>query len=250
MKINNLSTPVILLSLFIFLISCSSDDVGGTNLTDAEEPLNSGNIYFENGICKCPNAQVGDTDTIDGKRYLAVDDNTIHEALEQGNVNLCTSLVTNMSGSLLPLSNFFKNPSFNAPIGFWDVSNVTNMDGMFYNASVFNQNISNWDVSNVTNMGSLFKNASAFNQDISQWNTARVTKMLDLFRGARAFNQDIGLWDTSQVTSMEAMFQDAIAFAQDISAWCVTQIENEPENFAINSALSIAQKPIWGSCPE
>ena len=99
-------------------------------------------------------------------------------------------------------------------------------------------------------MGSLFKNASAFNQDISQWNTARVTKMLDLFRGARAFNQDIGLWDTSQVTSMEAMFQDAIAFAQDISAWCVTQIENEPENFAINSALSTAQKPIWGSCPE
>ena len=39
---------------------------------------------------------------------------------------------------------------FQSTIGDWDVSNVTNMPGMFHLASSFNQNISTWDVSNVT----------------------------------------------------------------------------------------------------
>ena len=43
-------------------------------------------------------------------------------------------------------------PSFNQPIGNWDVSNVTDMNGMFDDADAFNQPIGDWDVSNVTNM--------------------------------------------------------------------------------------------------
>ena len=42
--------------------------------------------------------------------------------------------------------------AFNQPIGNWDVSNVTDMFGMFAGNSVFNQPIGDWDVSNVTNM--------------------------------------------------------------------------------------------------
>ena len=250
MKINNLSAFSVLYVLFFIVTSCSGDTAEDASLSDPYAPTDSGNIYFENGICKCPNAQVGDADTIEGKRYLAVDDNTIKAALDQGNIYLCTSLVTNMSGSLLPLANFFNNTSFNGAIGFWDVSNVTNMDGMFYGATVFNQDIGNWDVSNVTNMGSLFKNAKAFNKDLRNWSTSNVDKMLDMFRGAIAFNQDIGGWDTGQVTAMEAMFQDAIAFDQDLSNWCVTNIESEPINFAVNAALTISHHPIWGSCPD
>ena len=37
-------------------------------------------------------------------------------------------------------------------ISKWDISNVTNMSGMFYNCENFNQDISRWDISNVTNM--------------------------------------------------------------------------------------------------
>ena len=43
------------------------------------------------------------------------------------------------------------NPTaFNQPIGKWDVSNVTNMIGMFQSAEAFNQDLSSWDVNNVT----------------------------------------------------------------------------------------------------
>ena len=42
----------------------------------------------------------------------------------------------------------FTNSKFNGDISKWDVSNVNNMENMFY-GSVFNQDISNWDVSNV-----------------------------------------------------------------------------------------------------
>jgi len=40
---------------------------------------------------------------------------------------------------------------FNQAISSWDVSNVTDMNGMFYGASSFNQDISSWNVDNVTN---------------------------------------------------------------------------------------------------
>jgi len=61
------------------------------------------------------------------------------------------------------------------PIGEWDVSNVTNMDSMFFGATTFNENISGWDVSNVTTMESMFGNAHAFNQPIGDWNVSNVT---------------------------------------------------------------------------
>ena len=39
----------------------------------------------------------------------------------------------------------------------WDTSKVTNMAGMFYNATNFNQNINSWDTSNVIEMLFIFK---------------------------------------------------------------------------------------------
>ena len=218
--------------IFLTLISCSKSDesdisTNNTLVNNEVAFVNSGKIYFENNTCKCPDASNGDKDIISGVTYTAVNNSSIKDEITNGNIYLCTTLVTNMSGTSVSsiFQNFFNNNSFNSNISFWDVSNVTNMDGMFYNADTFNQ-------------------------DISNWNTSKVTKMLDLFRGASAFNQNISNWDTSSATSMSKMFENATSFNQNISNWCVSNITEEPENFSVNSPLLDSYKPLWGSCPE
>ena len=159
--------------------------------------------------------------------------------------NWDTSNVTNMS------SMFALTTSFNQDIGNWDTSNVTNMREMFFRADAFNQPIGNWDVSNVTIMELMFstENLSSFNQDIGNWDTSNVTNMKGMFRRAVAFNQDISGWNVSNVTDMVGVFDNAAAFNQDLSGWCVTNITSEPSGFSASSALSNANKPVWGTCP-
>jgi plastocyanin len=48
---------------------------------------------------------------------------------------------------------------------------------------------------------------------------------------------------------MEGMFRNTSSFNQNLSSWCVTDISSEPQFFALNSALSNANKPLWGYCP-
>eukprot|EP00519_Triparma_laevis_P013984 CAMPEP_0182494894 /NCGR_PEP_ID=MMETSP1321-20130603/3726_1 /TAXON_ID=91990 /ORGANISM="Bolidomonas sp., Strain RCC1657" /LENGTH=780 /DNA_ID=CAMNT_0024698101 /DNA_START=97 /DNA_END=2436 /DNA_ORIENTATION=+ len=57
----------------------------------------------------------------------------------------------------------------------WDTSNVTSMEGLFYEKGNFNGDISLWDVSNVTTMEKMFSWASLFNGDISSWDVSNVT---------------------------------------------------------------------------
>ena len=54
-------------------------------------------IYFENGTCKCPDAAIGFTEVLNGIEYTVVDNTTIRTEIANGNVNLCTTFVTDMS---------------------------------------------------------------------------------------------------------------------------------------------------------
>ena len=173
---------LLLVLLFVpLLISCSKDD-------------GVAKIYFENGTCKCTNASPGDSAMISGTLYTVVDNSTIAGQISAGNVNLCTTLVTDM--------------------------------------------------------GLLFKDDDSFNSDIGFWDTSSVTDMLTMFDGASAFNQDIGSWDTSKVTTMMSMFREASAFNQDLTGWCVSNFSSEPNGFSASSALTDANKPVWGTCPD
>jgi hypothetical protein len=54
----------------------------------------------------------------------------------------------------------------------WDVSNITAMQGVFYQASAFNQDISGWCVSNFSSEPPYFSQSSALqNANKPVWGT-------------------------------------------------------------------------------
>jgi surface protein len=127
---------------------------------------------------------------------------------------------------------FADSQTLNSPfnLNFWDISNVTDLSGMFSNCDNFNQAISQWNTSNVTDMSGMFEQARSFNQNIGTWDTSNVTDMSKMFKGASSFNNNIGNWDTSSVTDMSEMFNGEIfsgfeyQFNKNISGWNTSNV--------------------------
>ncbi|WP_318344318.1 BspA family leucine-rich repeat surface protein, partial [Flagellimonas baculiformis] len=114
-----------------------------------------------------------------------------------------------------------------------DLSQVTNMTGMFLGATSFNGDISGWDTSNVTDMSYMFFGATEFNSDISGWNTSKVTDMEAMFNGAMAFDQNLGNWDISNVQAMYAMLDNsgmsALNFSNTLIGWANLEVQPNVE---------------------
>jgi gliding motility-associated-like protein/uncharacterized delta-60 repeat protein len=136
-----------------------------------------------------------------------------------------TATVTDISGM------FSEASAFNQNIGSWNTSAVTTMQNMFFQASAFNQNIGAWNTSAVTDMSSMFQGASAFNQNIGSWNTAAVNTMAFMFASASSFNQNIGNWNTAAVADMTGMFVQASSFNQNIGSWNTAAVTNMSNMF-------------------
>merc|ERR1719198_1497247 len=95
-------------------------------------------------------------------------------------------------------------------------------------AEHFNGDISKWDVSSVTNMQGMFNHAKHFNTDISKWTVSSVTTFLRMFHTAEAFNHDLNLWDVSSATSLQNMFYHAKSFSQTLcGAWATSRADKE-----------------------
>jgi len=138
-----------------------------------------------------------------------------------GTITINAAATTNNSGSISFINGTCQCP--NATAGDTDVIN-----GVTYTA-----------VDNSTIAGQIA------NSNVNLCTTL-VTSMQNLFSGKANFNSDIGFWDTSNVTNMDRMFENASSFNQDISGWCVSNINSEPINFLFSSALTEANKPLWG----
>lgn len=123
------------------------------------------------------------------------------------------------------------------PFNSIDVSNITDMSDVFYNfdntqAQMDISGISNWNVSNVTNMSGMFEGANIPNLDISKWDVSKVENMSNMFymfRGSSDF--DISEWDTSNVRAMEKMFSHS-NIMPDISNWDVSNVIDMANMFA------------------
>lgn len=128
-----------------------------------------------------------------------------------------------------------------------DLSYVTSMAEMFYDATNFDDNISAWDVSHVQNMYRMFSGwgtKTTFNQPLNDWNVSSVTNMQDMFANSY-FNQPLDKWNTSKVENMKKMFKNAENFDQNISNWDVSSVTNHSE-FDINSPIEgTAKEPNW-----
>ena len=129
-----------------------------------------------------------------------------------------------------------------------DLSGVTDMSGMFRDASKFNGDVSKWDVSHVTDMSDMFHGAITFSRNLSEWDVSNVTDMSGMFTGglvdaasggggvssapslpfypynASRFNGDISTWDVSKVTNMSDMFHYANNFNGDLYSWDVSSV--------------------------
>merc|ERR1712032_295179 len=92
----------------------------------------------------------------------------------------------------------------------------------------------------VTNMQGMFRQASAFNSDLSKWNVAQVTNMLGMFSQASVFNQDLSKWNVGKVTNMEGMFRQASAFNQILCGHTWVDSEAKKRHMFTNSTGTIA----------
>ena len=122
-------------------------------------------------------------------------------------------------------------------IGDLNVSNVTNMSGVFYmsgyNATTWSiGDLSKWDTSKVTNMNYMFSNAGQNATtwsigDLSKWDTSKVTSMTNMFHsvGNRATTFNLGLsdWDTSNVVNMHGMFSST---GSNATTWSIGDLSN------------------------
>ena len=130
-----------------------------------------------------------------------------------------------------------------ADLNFIDVSEITDMSGLFINFDIRNIKIDRWDTSNVTTMKSMFLHCSAFvGTGLDTWGTSNVKDMSYMFNGCKNLNAELSSWDTSNVKDMSYMFNGCKNLNADLSGWNVSNVIWMPQMFykceKLNSDIS------------
>ena len=148
----------------------------------------------------------------------------IKELLDKGETDLnCIN-----TDNITDMSDLFKNEIFDKlvfDVSNWDVSNVINMEGMFFGCDNFDNNLSKWNVSNVTNMEKMFFGCRKFKGvGLSSWDVSNVENMYCMFKNCINFNEDLSKWNVSNVKYMSSMFYYCLLFDCDLSKWDVSKV--------------------------
>ena len=155
----------------------------------------------------------------------------IEELFDRGETDLnCidTSEIKDMSHLFDSYFNKMSDINFNFDISKWDVSNVTNMESMFFNCKKFDCDLSKWNVSKVKNMHSMFINCISFTgKGLENWNVSNVEDMCNIFRNCYNFTgKCIENWDTRSVKNIIAAFFENENFNADLSKWNISKIKS------------------------
>lgn len=164
-------------------------------------------------------------------------------------------------------SNMFNNnPAWNTPrTRFWErnassdnivdvrastMGNVTNMSGMFKDATSFtgekSGNISvNWNVSKVLDFSSMFENTQlnvgdALNSWTLRSGASAKLNMKNMFRNT-PFNGALGSWSTNRVTDMSGMFENCPNFTASSIFSGTQNCTNMARMFKNTPALAIVE---------
>ena len=195
---------LILLLLFIsFTFSCSSDE--------EELPF----YVADNGVTiKARDwVTVGTTADLNGVTYTAVDLASLEQWINDDKdlSKVVTTKVETIGNSPVAVLFAKDNKVGTAKIkGIegWDVSNWTDMSGLFYSTEKVNVDLSGWDVSKVTILG-LTMQLGTVNININNWDVSNVTDMTGLVVFGNNSNyiegMDLSGWGVSKVTECNGL---------------------------------------------
>jgi len=152
-------------------------------------------------------------------------------SVEEWGVNKWSSMANAFYGAINLVVNAVDKP---------DLSMVTDMSYMFRNVTNLAGDFSDWDVSNVSNMEGLFSFTN-YNGDLSIWDVSQVTNTVNMFRNNPAFDGDLSLWDMGMVLDMSHMFNSATSFTgASVANWDISSVTNMFRTFRNASSFDVS----------
>ena len=126
-----------------------------------------------------------------------------------------------------------------------DVSQVTNMSGMFSETQISNlSSLANWDTSKVTDMSDMFNDCESLSDisPLAHWDTSKVTSMSSIFYTCKSLSDisPLAHWDTSKVTDMSNMFDEckSLSDISPLTNWDTSNVTNMEGVFESCESLS------------
>ena len=129
----------------------------------------------------------------------------------------------------------------------WDISNVKNMEGMFWHCNKFDCDLRNWDVSNVTDMFGMFLGCENFKGNgLENWDVSNCGNFKSMFYDCKNFNANIEEWNVENGTDFRYMFGNCKKFNRDVSDWgkTTTKLSREYSSHMFRNS-GVKKLPEW-----
>lgn len=136
---------------------------------------------------------------------------------------------------------------FNQPLLF-NMPKLKKANYMFAQCSKFNQNIM-WYTHLLEEIEGFLLDATDFNGLLTGLIVDNIKNMYRTFMNCSNLNTSFSHFRTDFCTDMRYMINGCSVFNQDLSWMCVPLIPTLPVGFSIGSPLTLAQQPVWGTCP-